>query len=279
MSALFTLFAPLPLLLFRCRSWSQGFPLLFLALLTNVGLVGVLSGWGNAALFAFFVGGVSVLFPYFYMQKSWAPDRSILLTVMGLVAMGGVGVLAYAADAGMSPEAWVHVQVDEALQLMKQMGTLKETAEFPLEVVKATLLREMISAGVIATLFFVWVNVMALFRVNPNRLLEKGGYSWSYFRQWKSPEWLVWPTLMAGATFITDLGVVTTVGVNVFKILMAIYALQGLSILSFYFDAFRLRSFVRVLVVGLTAVLAMPLLLALGFFDLWFDFRSKIRQS
>jgi uncharacterized protein YybS (DUF2232 family) len=60
---------------------------------------------------------------------------------------------------------------------------------------------------------------------------------------------------------------------------MAIYAIQGLSILSFFFDVWRLKGVFRALGFVIGVVLMMPLVLSLGFFDLWFDFRSKFRQS
>jgi uncharacterized protein YybS (DUF2232 family) len=73
--------------------------------------------------------------------------------------------------------------------------------------------------------------------------------------------------------------VVSDVSLNVFKFLMAIYALQGLSILAFAFDAWRVRGGFRALIYLLAVFFMMPLLLSLGFFDLWFDFRGKFRQS
>jgi hypothetical protein len=59
---------------------------------------------------------------------------------------------------------------------------------------------------------------------------------------------------------------------------MAVYAIQGLSILSFFFDVWNVRGVFRVLAFLAAIFIMMPLLLSLGFFDLWFDFRSKFRQ-
>ena len=74
-------------------------------------------------------------------------------------------------------------------------------------------------------------------------------------------------------------GSVSDVAVNLFRFLMAIYAIQGLSILSFFFDVWNVRGVFRGLAFLAGVLLMMPLLLSLGFFDLWFDFRSKFRQS
>jgi hypothetical protein len=90
---------------------------------------------------------------------------------------------------------------------------------------------------------------------------------------------MVWPTILAGATLLTDLGVATDVGRNFFKVFMAIYAIQGLGILSFFMTRWRINKFFRTVGYLVAVLVAMPLLLSLGFFDLWFDFRSKFRQS
>ena len=57
------------------------------------------------------------------------------------------------------------------------------------------------------------------------------------------PEWLVWPTIATGFGLLVDLGPASDVAINVFKFLMAIYAIQGLSILSFFFDLWNVGGF------------------------------------
>ena len=63
--------------------------------------------------------------------------------------------------------------------------------------------------------------------------------------------------------------------INVFKVLMAIYSFQGISILSHFFDLWGLKGIFRMLSYGLALFFMMPLVLSVGFFDLWFDFRGK----
>jgi len=88
-----------------------------------------------------------------------------------------------------------------------------------------------------------------------------------------------WPTIAAGGFLILGKGWPADVALNLFKFLMAIYAIQGLSILGFFFDVWKVRGFLRSGAYVIVVLLMMPLLLGLGFFDLWFDFRSKVRQS
>jgi hypothetical protein len=47
--------------------------------------------------------------------------------------------------------------------------------------------------------------------------------------------------------------------------------------LSFFFDLWNIRGFFRAAGYLVSVFVMMPLLLSLGFFDLWFDFRAKFR--
>ena len=72
----------------------------------------------------------------------------------------------------------------------------------------------------------VWANLVLLVRINPLVTLVP-------VDQWKAPEWLVWPTIVAGSALIFDWGPAGEVARNLFKFFMAIYALQGLSVMGF----------------------------------------------
>jgi len=60
---------------------------------------------------------------------------------------------------------------------------------------------------------------------------------------------------------------------------MAIYTIHGLSILSFFFDLWNVRGIFRAIGFLISVFVMMPLLLSLGFFDLWFDFRAKFTKA
>jgi hypothetical protein len=68
---------------------------------------------------------------------------------------------------------------------------------------------------------------------------------------------------------------------NVFLIALACYFAQGLAIVSYFFHRFRLPRGLRVatyVVIGLQQVAA-ALVVALGVFDLWGDFRHLARPA
>jgi uncharacterized protein YybS (DUF2232 family) len=148
-----------------------------------------------------------------------------------------------------------------------------------LEEWKENLITEFPSAVAVFALVLVWTNLVVLLRLNPGGVREKLGLEPAFFRKWRAPEFLVWPTIASGFFLVFDAGLFSDIALNLFKFLMAIYAIQGLSILSFFFDVWKLKGMFRALGFLMGVVLMMPLVLSLGFFDLWFDFRSKFRQS
>jgi uncharacterized protein YybS (DUF2232 family) len=148
-----------------------------------------------------------------------------------------------------------------------------------LDEMKKTLITELPSAVAVVALMIVWANLTIVLRLNPRNIRARMGLGPDFFQTWKAPDWMVWPTIIAGATLLKDWGAVTDVGRNFFKFFMAIYAIQGLAVLSAFMTRFRINKFFRTLGYLFAILVAMPLLLSLGFFDLWFDFRSKFRQS
>ncbi|MBU6375698.1 MAG: YybS family protein, partial [Bdellovibrionales bacterium] len=114
---------------------------------------------------------------------------------------------------------------------------------------------------------------------NPSRIRERLAIPASFQRLWRNPEVLVWPTILSGFGALALSGLWADVSWNILKVFLALYGIQGLAILSGIFDLWKLRGFARALGFFLVFTLMLPMLLALGFFDLWFDFRTKLRQS
>jgi hypothetical protein len=122
--------------------------------------------------------------------------------------------------------------------------------------------------------------------MNPNHLKESLGLDLAFLRKWKAPAFLVWPTIATGFFILFEVSVVSDIAFNIFQFLMAIYIIQGLSVLSYLFDLWGIqvssrlmRFFLSLFLFFLSLFLMLPLVLSLGFFDLWFDFRGKFRQS
>lgn len=288
LSGFFSVFAPLPLLLLRMQ---KGRAWLWSAALSNSVLVGALSGTLSLAFYLIFVLGIALSLPELLTREARQPKGRVLekaaaITLLIMVAIGIALAVVQWQTQGTHPIATFKAEISQILgQLNPPAESGRPTVdELDLEEAKENVFRAMPSALAIFSLVMVWLNLSLLIRLNPNSLREKLGLDASYFRRWKTPEYLVWPTILAGGIMLLEgswifQGWVTDGANNVFRFLMALYALQGLSILSFLFDVWNVRGFLRSLGYIASIFLMLPLLLSLGFFDLWFDFRSKLRQS
>lgn len=277
LSAAFAIFAPLPLLflnLRRGRTWALG------AAITNSVVVALAGGVPSLLMYLTLVVGLALVAPELLrarasLQKTGFVSLGVFAALVGLTLAGVYFV------TGSNPVVTIRQELTVALDFVTQnlgaSGTDLTSEE--IDSWKKTVLEESPSALAIFGLLMVWLNLVVVFRANPGKLRESLGTDVGYLSQWKTPEWLVWPTLAAGATLVFDMGIATVVGTNVFKFLMALYGLQGLSILAYFFDLWGVVGLFRLAGYVAASFLMLPLLLSLGFFDLWFDFRSKFRQS
>jgi uncharacterized protein YybS (DUF2232 family) len=95
-------------------------------------------------------------------------------------------------------------------------------------------------------------------------------------REWKSPEPLVWGLIASGfVLFVPGFAGLRAVALNVLLVIGACYFAQGLAVIAFFFHKNNVPRFLR----GLTYVLIIfqqiftLLVVGLGLFDLWGDFR------
>ncbi len=279
LSGVFAIFAPLPLLLQAVRR-KRG--LLLLAALTNGMIVYVASGRSSFAIYTVLVMTLAAVMGEMIQKRKSV--ESIALGTLVSIAVLGIALLALALHRQGLPVriTTVHTVLSDWLDLL--VASLSTDAKasllgsLSLEEWKQSLMVELPSAAGVMVLVMIWANLVAILKINPLGIREWMGLDFFFLRRWKTPEWLVWPTIVSGTILVFGSGVLSDVSLNVFKLLMAVYAIQGMSILSYFFDVWSIRGVFRSLGYLLSIFVMMPLLLGLGFFDLWFDFRAKLRQ-
>jgi hypothetical protein len=276
-STVLTIFAPLPLLLLFFK---KGKGLATLALITNAVITLIVGNPVYLVCYLVFVGVPALVLPVFLLRQKTL-EKSVFWSLFFMVALalGFAGAYAYYKQTHVLQD---YIQfstrvVDEVARAVTSTSEVVDSSD--LEEWKENLRVEFPSALIILALVLIWSNLNLLLMMNPKGIRNKLGLDSHFFKKWKAPEFLVWPTIICGFTLVFNLGWVSDFGINLFKVLMTIYAFQGLSILGFVFDLWGIRGFFRILGYFLSVVLMLPLVLGLGFFDLWFDFRSKFRQS
>lgn len=135
----------------------------------------------------------------------------------------------------------------------------------------------------LALLFFIITfNLSILRRWGGNRLFGQS----PEFPLWRLPEFTIWIPIVAGTLFFLNLyllkrPVVETALYNLFIGILILYLYQGLAIVSFFFRT-RIPPFFRMaayLLIFLFLQTVGVLIVALGLFDFWFDFRKLKKVS
>ena len=287
-SVVLAILSPLPLLVY---GWIRGRFRGFLAVAVNVAGVAAVAhfthaGWDTLAIYLVIaVAPALALLEAFRFR--FRPGMAALMAFGGMVLMLGCVEYAAALRSGRSVGAEVRSQVQEVRlslqeadrmvlsQIEKQGAQTQAEVQARLEAVA----QELPAGMVLLCEFLIFVNMVSLLRLNPLRLREWLGLNPGYFRNWKSSQaWMV-PTLLAGAVYAFGKGKIEVFGWNALQVCLFVYLVHGLSVLVFVLDLWRIRGFPRTAAFLTALWLMFPLLLAVGYFDLWFDFRAKLRQA
>jgi hypothetical protein len=271
------LLAPLPLLfsfVWIGQKWA------WLAALTNAAIVAFFGGGLSFVIYFVFIFVLSIV-----LSELLKVTKSVEKSVAGTFLM----MLVSAAIFGLIVSRVLHLNVIQEIyqyashiaDYVGQSILMKSNLLNAMEIDewKQAFLIQIPSALAIFSLILIIVNVFLLLKINPSGIRESLGLNSTYFKEWRAPEFLVWPTIFVGTFLVIHVGIASDVALNLFKFIMTIYVIQGLCILSYFFDLWGVRRFFRWTGFLVSLLLMIPLVLSLGFFDLWFDFRGKFRQS
>lgn len=132
---------------------------------------------------------------------------------------------------------------------------------------------------IIMTLFTIWINALM-----GNKLLHKRGVvlpTLSALSEWRAPNWLVWFFIAGGGLSFLSQTDIHFWGINILLVASSIYFLQGIAIVSFFFQSKDIPVFFRWFFYFLIAIqqIVMIAIATVGFFDIWIDFRKYFRKD
>ena len=173
-------------------------------------------------------------------------------------------------------------QLASAMRVQEKMGLSEDSVQMFKE--RTPQIVEMMLQLLPALLFLSFafitlINILYLGRRFPERRSQ--WFKLQYLREWKGPEPLVWGLICCGfALFVPGLEAVRLVALNLLLVIGACYFGQGLAVIAYFFDKNKVPRFLR----GMTYVLIIfqqiftLLVVGLGLFDLWGDFR-RLRKN
>ena len=120
----------------------------------------------------------------------------------------------------------------------------------------------------------VWLNIVVgqwlLKRRDPSRANRED------LKNWRLPEFLVWPVILAGLALLVPEERLNTLGLNAGLVLLILYLSQGLAIVSSLMRKWSMPLTIRVItyILLFLQVYGIGFVAALGLADVWVDFRK-----
>jgi uncharacterized protein YybS (DUF2232 family) len=168
----------------------------------------------------------------------------------------------------------VHAYISQYLELTGALYTDMGIEKAQIDALNAAFLVVMPGMFIVSYMTTVWLNILVI-----KKLLARIGIrlkNMEALNRFKAPDPLVWAVIGFGVILALPVGPVKYVGINCLIILMLIYFFQGIAVISFYFQKKESPTFLKVFCYGLIAVQIyfLILVIGLGFFDNWINFRK-----
>jgi uncharacterized protein YybS (DUF2232 family) len=213
------------------------------------------------------------------MRHQWSVGRTIGIAVGAALLVGAVAF--GFATGGFSPQFWSSLEqemqqnVTAVLQTYHHAG-LGFDQQAALEAIPKTIpifVRMLPGATLVSLVLVGWLNILVACRFCVVRRLPLP--AWAPWPHWKAPEPLVWVVIAAGCMLLLPSRPLALVGANLFLGVSIIYLLQGFAIAVFYLHRWNVPRLLRGIIFALLLLqpLATLLLLLVGLFDMWFNFR------
>jgi uncharacterized protein YybS (DUF2232 family) len=277
--------SPLPILYYYSKNGRKQGLAVFIASLITVAVV--LNSFGSMAnLPVLFVSGCLGIILSEVLKKSYSIEITILFPVVVLLLLWSSFILYESTSSGTNPWSLIRSYIDRNIHENIQLYARLEVPDETLNLIKnnakqiADFFMNIFPAiALIGTTFALWINVLSgreLFRKKALWYPDFGDLSC-----WKSPEKMVWIFISAGAILLVPVEWIRFTGLNFLLVCLFIYFLQGLAIVSFFFKRKSVPRLIRIMFYFL--IFAQQyftiLIVAMGLFDLWIDFRKYIRPA
>jgi len=220
------------------------------------------------------------------LEQRVSVERTVLVTCAAVVAAGFIGMLVLSAMAGTglvdTLRAYVAENIRLTVEIYRQMGMPEEsvrTISESLSGIQDHIVAVIPALVVGSTLLITWLNFLC-----GRVLLARRGLRQMHIgalNRWKTPEHLVWAVIAAGVLALLPHRGASMIGLNVLLVLVPVYLLQGLAIISFFFEKKGIPRGMRVVLYAIVVLQHMLLIavVGLGFFDVWLNIRRIGREA
>jgi uncharacterized protein YybS (DUF2232 family) len=231
-----------------------------------------------------FVSGILGIVLSELLKKQYSIETTILLPVMILLAIWSSFIFYETSISGISVwqglKSFIHRNIQDSIAFYAELKIPDETIRFLKNnagQIADFFMKILPSIALISAFFIVWINVLVIREIiKKNELLNPDLNDLSL---WKSPEKLIWLFIAGGIMLLVSVESIKFLGLNILITALFIYLLQGLAITSFFFKRKNVPRVLRAIFyfsIFIQQYFTL-LIVATGLFDLWIDFRKRIR--
>jgi uncharacterized protein YybS (DUF2232 family) len=250
-----------------------------------IGLTAVLAGYPQIILFAVEFSLLGIVLAELF-KRGIDLGRTILFATLFMLLLGACALSFIALSRDMGPIqlvlAYLEDHLKAAITAYESMGmpqqNTKELEAFGKAIIH-TISKIYPSLIILGTGFAVWLNVVV---ARPLFRMKNLGYpDFTPMDRWQAPELLIWGVIASGFSLFLMSGVIKLLAINALIVLLAVYLFQGLSILLFFLNKFRVPRLVRICIYGFVIIqqVLLGVLALAGLFDQWIDFRKIHRKA
>ena len=277
-----SLFIPLPTLYYRIKLGRT--TSIIIPFLGFIIMVVVLSSFTIDVVFL--AGLLLIGFILGELLESRFPINKTVLYTCGVVLISAmVGLFVFSSVSGKNLftilSQYVAYNIELSLALYQSLGMSDENLRLiqdSLDKIQYVLVRIIPGLTIASTLMVVWINILISKRLLKGKFRLHSDYE--KMNQWQAPDFLVWVVICCGLLMLVPAAAAKLIGLNVLLISLTIYFLQGMGIVSFFFERKKVPRFFKILLYSLIAIQQLVLIavIGIGLFDMWFDFR-KIKKT
>ncbi len=195
----------------------------------------------------------------------------IVMMIQTISGINPYGTLLTILDQGM----------DEALKYYRLNSSVPADTLYLLEQTLRQM-KQLLPRLMPAILTSMLLVIVLLAMVTGNRLLQKEGQKppWPAYRTWQLPEKLIWLVIVASVLAVLPSENGKIIGYNLILISGVIYCFQGIAIVLFFFEKWKVPPFVRLIFYFIIIFQSVGtiILSLLGLADVWFDMR-RLKQT
>ncbi len=271
-SGMFTLlFLPLPVLFYRLKLGRN-----FGAMIAAVSFTALMVMTRGFAFDILYFGALLAtgLLLGECIERHLSVERTMIYTCIGVL---GTAIGAFVLYTGLQERPMADIvndYISNYLTMTAKIYTDMGLNQQEIDTLNSAFLAVLPGMFVTSFMATIWMNILLI-----RKLLMRVGIHLkqiSNLNRFKAPDFLVWPVIGLILVLMTPMTMAKYVAVNCLIVLTLVYFFQGIAVVSYYFQRKKTSPALRIFCYGLIAlqIYVLILVIGLGFFDTWIDFRK-----